>query len=205
MRAGRAEARPYCPPATHSTRNPRNRQPSMSIGPRISSLPQVLLRRAGPRRARLRPVDPRRRHARRRGRRALRRVLPRATTTRTSTRCSTRWRETGQVTSMLCFSPNFTHPDPDERLRQVERQKRAIDLSVKIGAPLLPDAQRAEIPGPVDRRRRRARRRGHPAVARVRRRARRHAVPRESLQGRRLALPGVRAAGRRRFSRCSTR
>lgn len=43
-------------------------------------------------------------------------------------------RETGQITSMLCFSPNFTHPDPDERLRQVERQKRAIDLSVKIGA-----------------------------------------------------------------------
>jgi sugar phosphate isomerase/epimerase len=42
--------------------------------------------------------------------------------------------ETGQVTSMLCFSPNFTHPDPDERRRQVERQKRAIDLSVRIGA-----------------------------------------------------------------------
>ena len=42
--------------------------------------------------------------------------------------------QTGQVTSMLCFSPNFTHPDADERLRQVERQKRAIDLSVRIGA-----------------------------------------------------------------------
>ena len=41
---------------------------------------------------------------------------------------------TGQVTSMLCFSPNFTHPDKDERRRQVERQKRAIDLSVRIGA-----------------------------------------------------------------------
>ena len=43
-------------------------------------------------------------------------------------------RETGQISSMLCFSPDFTHPDPDERLRQVERQKKAIDLSVRIGA-----------------------------------------------------------------------
>jgi sugar phosphate isomerase/epimerase len=42
-------------------------------------------------------------------------------------------RETGQITSMLCFSPNFTHPDPDERARQVERQKVAIDLSVRLG------------------------------------------------------------------------
>ncbi len=43
-------------------------------------------------------------------------------------------RETGQVSSMLCFSPDFTHPDAEERARQVERQKRAIDLSVRIGA-----------------------------------------------------------------------
>lgn len=43
-------------------------------------------------------------------------------------------RETGQVSSMLCFSPNFTHPDAAERDRQVERQKAAIDLSVRIGA-----------------------------------------------------------------------
>jgi sugar phosphate isomerase/epimerase len=43
-------------------------------------------------------------------------------------------RETGQISSMLCFSPDFTHPDPEERRRQVERQKRAIDLSVRIGA-----------------------------------------------------------------------
>ena len=42
--------------------------------------------------------------------------------------------ETGQISSMLCFSPNFTHPDADERARQVERQKRAIDLSVRVGA-----------------------------------------------------------------------
>jgi sugar phosphate isomerase/epimerase len=42
--------------------------------------------------------------------------------------------ETGQVSSMLCFSPDFTHPDPDERRRQVERQKAAIDLTVRLGA-----------------------------------------------------------------------
>jgi sugar phosphate isomerase/epimerase len=41
--------------------------------------------------------------------------------------------ETGQVTSMLCFSPDFTHDEPDERARQVERQRRAIDLAVTLG------------------------------------------------------------------------
>jgi sugar phosphate isomerase/epimerase len=42
--------------------------------------------------------------------------------------------ETGQITSMICFSPDFTHPDPDERRRQVERQKAAIDLTARLGA-----------------------------------------------------------------------
>jgi sugar phosphate isomerase/epimerase len=42
--------------------------------------------------------------------------------------------QTGQVTSMICFSPDFTHPDPAERRRQVERQKAAIDLTVRLGA-----------------------------------------------------------------------
>ena len=41
--------------------------------------------------------------------------------------------ETGQVSSLLCFSPDFTHPDPPERARQVERQKAAIDLCVSLG------------------------------------------------------------------------
>ena len=40
----------------------------------------------------------------------------------------------GQKTSMICFSPDFTHPDADERRRQVERQKAAIDLTVRLGA-----------------------------------------------------------------------
>lgn len=41
--------------------------------------------------------------------------------------------ETGQVSSLLCFSPDFTHPDADERRRQVQRQKDAIDMAVALG------------------------------------------------------------------------
>jgi sugar phosphate isomerase/epimerase len=43
-------------------------------------------------------------------------------------------KETGQITSMMCFSPDFTHPDREERARQVERQKAAIDLTARLGA-----------------------------------------------------------------------
>ncbi|MSU78126.1 MAG: sugar phosphate isomerase/epimerase [Gemmataceae bacterium] len=42
-------------------------------------------------------------------------------------------RETGQISSMLCFSPDFTHPDAAERARQVKRQHAAIDLCVALG------------------------------------------------------------------------
>jgi sugar phosphate isomerase/epimerase len=42
-------------------------------------------------------------------------------------------RETDQVSSLLCFSPDFTHPDAAERARQVERQRTAIDLCVRLG------------------------------------------------------------------------
>ncbi|MPZ17728.1 MAG: TIM barrel protein [Luteitalea sp.] len=41
---------------------------------------------------------------------------------------------TGQVSAMLCFSPDFTHPDPDIRAREVARQKAAIDLTDRLGA-----------------------------------------------------------------------
>jgi sugar phosphate isomerase/epimerase len=34
---------------------------------------------------------------------------------------------------MLCFSPDFTHDDADERARQVDRQRKAIDLAVTLG------------------------------------------------------------------------
>jgi sugar phosphate isomerase/epimerase len=40
---------------------------------------------------------------------------------------------TGQASSLLCFSPDFTHPDAAERARQVQRQKDAIDMSVTLG------------------------------------------------------------------------
>ncbi len=40
--------------------------------------------------------------------------------------------ETNQISSMLCFSPDFTHPDAVERRRQFERQCRAIDLCVRL-------------------------------------------------------------------------
>ena len=42
--------------------------------------------------------------------------------------------DTKQITSMICFSPDFTHPDAAERARQVERQKAAIDLTRRLGA-----------------------------------------------------------------------
>ena len=42
-------------------------------------------------------------------------------------------RETKQISAMLCFSPDFTHPDAAERKRQVDRQCRAIDLCVDLG------------------------------------------------------------------------
>ena len=41
--------------------------------------------------------------------------------------------ETGQVSSMLCFSPDFTHADPNERRRQLDRQCKAIDLCAALG------------------------------------------------------------------------
>jgi sugar phosphate isomerase/epimerase len=41
--------------------------------------------------------------------------------------------ETGQPTSLVCFSPDFTHPDAVERARQVQRQRAAIDLTLRLG------------------------------------------------------------------------
>ena len=55
--------------------------------------------------------------------------------------------ETGQVSSMLCFSPDFTHPDPDEHTRQIERQKAAIDLAVKLGTRFCRTLSGQALPG----------------------------------------------------------
>jgi len=55
--------------------------------------------------------------------------------------------ETGQISSMVCFSPDFTQPDPDERRRQVGRQKAAIDLAVRLGARHCRTLSGQAIPG----------------------------------------------------------
>jgi len=34
---------------------------------------------------------------------------------------------------LMCFSPDFTQPDPQKRLDELEKQKKAIDLTVKLG------------------------------------------------------------------------
>jgi sugar phosphate isomerase/epimerase len=54
---------------------------------------------------------------------------------------------TGQVSSMLCFSPDFTHPDPDERRRHVARQHEAIDLTVRLGTTFCRTLSGQNFPG----------------------------------------------------------
>ena len=41
--------------------------------------------------------------------------------------------ETGLSIPMMCFSPDFTHPDPKKRLEELEKQRKAIDLTVRLG------------------------------------------------------------------------
>ena len=55
--------------------------------------------------------------------------------------------ETGQISSMLCFSPDFTHADPDERARQVARQQDAIDLTVRLGTTFCRTLSGQNFPG----------------------------------------------------------
>lgn len=39
----------------------------------------------------------------------------------------------GLAIPMMCFSPDFTQPDPVKRRVELEKQKKAIDLTVKLG------------------------------------------------------------------------
>ena len=55
--------------------------------------------------------------------------------------------DTGQVSSMLCFSPDFTHPDASERARQLERQRAAIDLTVRLGTRFCRTLSGQRFPG----------------------------------------------------------
>jgi len=41
--------------------------------------------------------------------------------------------DAGLTMPMMCFSPDFTHPDPKRRLEELAKQKNAIDLTVKLG------------------------------------------------------------------------
>ena len=41
--------------------------------------------------------------------------------------------EAGLAVPMMCFSPDFTHPDPERRLEELEKQKKAIELTAKLG------------------------------------------------------------------------
>jgi sugar phosphate isomerase/epimerase len=34
---------------------------------------------------------------------------------------------------MMCYSPDFTHPDPDVRHEEIEREKRAIEATARLG------------------------------------------------------------------------
>jgi len=41
--------------------------------------------------------------------------------------------EFGLKIPMMCFSPDFTHPELKKRLDELDRQKKAIDLTVRLG------------------------------------------------------------------------
>ena len=55
--------------------------------------------------------------------------------------------DTGQISSMLCFSPDFTHADPDERARQLGRQREAIELTVRLGTTFCRTLSGQNFPG----------------------------------------------------------
>jgi sugar phosphate isomerase/epimerase len=46
---------------------------------------------------------------------------------------SERCRASGLSAPMMCFSSDFTNPDPKKRLEELEKQKKAIDLTAKLG------------------------------------------------------------------------
>ena len=54
---------------------------------------------------------------------------------------------TGQISSMLCFSPDFTHADRAERDRQVKRQEAAIDLTLRLGTTYCRTLSGQNFPG----------------------------------------------------------
>jgi sugar phosphate isomerase/epimerase len=58
--------------------------------------------------------------------------------------------DAGMVIPMLIASPDFTHPDPDERSRAVEYEAKMIEVAALLGGPgvvcrILSGQQRAEV------------------------------------------------------------
>jgi sugar phosphate isomerase/epimerase len=53
---------------------------------------------------------------------------------------------------MMCFSPDFTQPDAQKRLGELEKQKQAIDLTVKLGGRFCRTLSGQNRPG-LDRKR----------------------------------------------------
>jgi sugar phosphate isomerase/epimerase len=41
--------------------------------------------------------------------------------------------EFGLAVPMMCFSPDFTNPDPKKRVEELAKQKEAVDLTAKLG------------------------------------------------------------------------
>ena len=41
--------------------------------------------------------------------------------------------EFGLALPMMCFSPDFNDPDPKKREEELAKQKKAIDLTAKLG------------------------------------------------------------------------
>jgi len=41
--------------------------------------------------------------------------------------------EFGLAVPMMCFSPDFTQPELQKRLEELDKQKKAIDLTVQLG------------------------------------------------------------------------
>ena len=41
--------------------------------------------------------------------------------------------DTGKVIPMMCCSPDFTHPDPTFREKEIAKQKRWIDMTHTLG------------------------------------------------------------------------
>ena len=44
-----------------------------------------------------------------------------------------RCNKAGLAIPMMCFSPDFTHPDPQKHRDELEKQKKAIDLTARLG------------------------------------------------------------------------